>query len=77
MEGKICIKCSMWKDLSNFYFIKKSNKYNNQCRSCTNEYMKEYRNRIWNGDGLKNYQLYRIFNWEKCNEYRRKYYWKK
>lgn len=42
---KVCIKCGIEKDTDNddFYFIKKTHKYDNTCRKCNKEYQENYR----------------------------------
>lgn len=43
MENKICIKCNVFKKISEFKFVKKTNKFINTCKSCESEYNKKYR----------------------------------
>lgn len=39
---KKCIFCNLEKDITEFYFRKKENKYHNQCKSCIKEKNKTY-----------------------------------
>lgn len=42
-EGKECIKCGMFKDISGFYTNKTSKSgYHNACKKCRKEYAKKY-----------------------------------
>jgi hypothetical protein len=50
---KVCKKCNLEKDLSEFYFRKDSNKYRNDCKECFGSSTKD--RRLENPDYMKNY----------------------
>ena len=41
-ERKTCSKCKVEKTIDNFYFIKNSNNYRNQCKLCVSDRKKQY-----------------------------------
>ena len=41
-ERKTCPKCKVEKTIDNFYFIKNSNNYRNQCKLCVSDRKKQY-----------------------------------
>lgn len=45
METKVCTKCGIEKELSEFHFRKDSGKYRNECKECRKSISKEYRNK--------------------------------
>ena len=67
---KVCIKCGIEKDVSNFFFRKDTQKYNNQCKVCIKNYTQKYYND--NKENLKNYDIKRNKTKER-KEYRQKY----
>jgi hypothetical protein len=50
---KVCKKCNLEKDLSEFYFRKDSSKYRNDCKECFGSNTKD--RRLENPDYMKNY----------------------
>jgi hypothetical protein len=86
-SSKICIKCKVEKELSDFYFRKESGLYRNDCKKCNYEGRKErrLRNLEHSLDYEKNYRLenseqikiknekYRELNKEKLKEKSKKY----
>lgn len=43
MVKKTCIKCKCEKEISLFYFIKRENSFNGNCKSCVNKYNKAWK----------------------------------
>ena len=50
---KVCKKCNLEKDLSEFYFRKDSSKYRNDCKECFGSKTKD--RRLKNPDYMKDY----------------------
>lgn len=50
---KVCLKCNLEKNLSEFYFRKDNKKYRNDCKECFNLKIKS--NRIKNPSYMKDY----------------------
>jgi hypothetical protein len=85
---KKCIKCKIEKELTDFRFIKKTNKYWGTCKKCRKEYNKEYREKRKEylkekrkeyyknnkEEFRKNSKKYREKNKEKIKELHKEYY---
>lgn len=88
MKTKICINCGIEKPLTEFYFRKDNQKYQNQCKTClrekSNKYRKENINKVKefqkkyyeeNHEWILNYHKdYREQNIEKIRDTRKKHY---
>ena len=69
----ICKKCSIYKDLSEFYFRNDTKKYRSICKSCIINRVKNYT--IQNQDKIKQYQkVYHINNQDKIKRQRKEYF---
>ena len=68
METKICKKCKKEKELKEFYFRKKQNRYEYSCKECERKRLKQY----YNYDKEKSNEYYKK-NKNKILERRRKY----
>ena len=59
MKEKICIKCLVSKDISNYTFRRDTNKYKNTCKSCRNTKARQY---YTSGQDKDRSRLYRESN---------------
>lgn len=73
MESKICIKCNIIKIIENFTFIKRANKYSNECKACKAIYDKQYAT-INKERKRKNNINYRINKSKNISQRGKKYY---
>jgi hypothetical protein len=75
MESKICIKCGLEKEISNFYFRKDSGNYRNNCSECSRKKSKNWYETNRTTEEYKKYmQEYAIKNKEKKSEYYKEWY---
>lgn len=88
MTTKLCTKCNSTKELSEFYYIVKKDKYEAHCKECISIYRKKYREqnkesisknlKQWRENNI-NYKrdmdrVYRENNIEKLKEYKKQYH---
>ena len=66
MEIKVCKKCGIEKNIEEFYFLKKLNKYESKCLDCRNKYNQE-----WNEKNKEKRQKYRKQNIEEKKKIRK------
>jgi len=43
ISSKVCYRCKLEKDISNFLWLRKSERWKSWCRSCVNEDCRKYR----------------------------------
>jgi len=74
---KVCTKCKIEKQFSEFQFRKDTNKYRNQCKECRDE-QKKKRGRIYrekySDREAKRHKKYNKLNKDKISEYMHEYY---
>ena len=76
MEKKVCIKCGVEKEISNFYFRKDSGNYRNNCSDCSRKKSKNWYEQNKTTDEYKKYMSeYADNNKEKKSEYHKE--WRK
>lgn len=88
MTTKLCTKCNTTKELSEFYYIVKKEKYETHCKECISIYRKKYRDtnkekiqlasKIWIENNTEHKKelnkQYRECNIEKIKAYKRQYH---